>query len=130
MTDIILQTYQVLDEIKNDPNYIELKRLDKLIVENYGKEIFDFQSTKISYDQIMQEGGTYHPDFKEVANKLSEAKKALYSKEEMKMYLDLEKKIQDELNDFIIQITSSISKYIKTPNKLGIVSKGGSCHVG
>lgn len=130
MTEIILQTYQVLDEIKNDPKYIELKRLDKLIVDNYRIEIIDFQSAKISYDQIMQEGGAYHPDFKEAANKLSETKKALYSKEEMKRYLDLEKKLQDELNDFLIKITSSISKYIKTPNKLGIVSKGGSCHVG
>ncbi len=131
MTEIIIQAYEVLDEIKKDPRFLEIKHMDQYIMHHYTQEIKHFQDAKIAYDHIMKEGGHYHPDFKEVVKTYSEAKKTLYEKEEVKRYFELEKMIQDDMNEFIQKIAQSVSPHIKTPNKLGIVSKGGgSCHVG
>ena len=131
MTDIIMQSYCVLDEIKQDDRYQEIKALDQEIIRNYQHEINLFRQTKEKYDQVMSEGGHYHPDFKDVVKAYSDAKTILYQKDEIKRYFILEKELQDEINQFLSEITKHISTHIKTPNKLGIVSKGGgSCHVG
>ncbi|MDO9630050.1 MAG: YlbF family regulator [Acholeplasmataceae bacterium] len=129
MTEIMMQAYQVLDEIKEDSKYKEIKYLDKKMLELYPNEISDFQNAKLKYDSVMSEGGSYHPDFKEAVQKFSESKAVLYSKPEVKRYFEVEKEFQDELNDFLFQMTQSVSSHIQTPNKLGIVKKGGSCHV-
>ena len=131
MTDIIIQAYEVLDEIRRDPRYQEIKAIDQTIIQLFQQEIAHFRKTKEHYDEIMSQGGHYHPDFKEAVKAFSEAKNDLYSKPEVKRYFQLEKEIQDEINDFLIELSQSVSSHIKTPNKLGIVSKGGgSCHVG
>lgn len=131
MTDIILQAYEVLDEIKRDPRYQEIKHIDQMILQFFQDEINHFRKAKEHYDEIMAQGGHYHPDFKEAVKVFSEAKNTLYSKEEIKRYFQLEKEIQDEINAFLSELSQSVSSHIKTPNKLGIVSKGGgSCHVG
>jgi cell fate (sporulation/competence/biofilm development) regulator YlbF (YheA/YmcA/DUF963 family) len=129
MTDIIIQAYNVLDEIKEDSKYIKIKELDQLICKKYQKEMNDFQKAKMNYDQIMSEGGTYHPDFKQSVKQFSDSKTILYSKDEVKQYFQIEKEFQDELNTFLYEMTQAVSSHIKTPDKMGIIKKGGSCHV-
>jgi len=129
MTDIIMQAYQVLDEIKKDKTYQSIKNFDRLVTQLYQEEALSFQKARARYDEVMREGGTYHPDFKDAVRILSEAKTILYSKEEVKTYFDLEKKFETELNDFLFELTQAVSSHIKTPDKLGIIKKGGSCHV-
>lgn len=129
MTEIIMQAYNVLDEIINDPIYQSIKSFDKLIVSKYENEINKFQESKKAYDQVMSEGGTYHPDFKKTVKIFSEAKSNLYQKPEVIEYFELERQFQDQLNAFITELSHSVSNHITTPNKLGIVTKGGSCHV-
>ena len=129
MTEIIMQAYQVLDEIKSDETYLKIKSFNRLVSELYQKETEAFQKARLHYDQVMAEGGTYHPDFKDTIKKLSETKSILYSKEEVKTYFELEKKFETELNDFLHDLTQAVSSHIKTPDKLGIIKKGGSCHV-
>lgn len=129
MTDLIIQAYHVRDEILHDEIYLELKRLDQSIALNYRNEIVSFNQAKESFDRIHQEGGMYHPDYKDASKKLSETKKALYETLEMKRYLELERKLQTELNTFLNDLTEAISPHIKTPDVFGIIKKGGSCHV-
>lgn len=130
MTEIMMQAYNVLDEIKQDETYQEIKRLDRLMGTLYPNEIKLFQDAKATYDQVMKDGGHYHPDFKEAVKKFAEAKADLYSKPELKRYFELEKKFQDELNAFLNTLSKAASEYIKAPDKMGIIKKGGSCHVG
>ncbi len=66
MTEIILQAYHVLDEIRKDQKYIEIKYLDQKMLELYDLEIKLFQQTKLAFDKVMQEGGIYHPDYKDL----------------------------------------------------------------
>jgi cell fate (sporulation/competence/biofilm development) regulator YlbF (YheA/YmcA/DUF963 family) len=129
MTDIIIQAYRVLDELKEDPHYIKMKTLDRLIGERYPNEIQSFHQAKMIYDDVMATGGSYHPDFKQAVQAFSLAKTALYSKPEVIDYFQTEKAFELEINTFLKSMTDSISDHIQTPNKLGIVQKGGSCHV-
>jgi len=129
MTDIIMQAYEVLDEIKNDSVYQSIKTYDRLITDKYSKEIQKFQEAKKKYEQVMADGGKFHPDFKAVVKQFSQSKMELYQKPEVIQYFELEKTFEDELNGFMKELSQSVSDYIKTPNKLGIVTQGGSCHV-
>lgn len=129
MTDIIIQAYQVLDELKQDPNYLLMKSLDQKIAVLYPHEIEAFQKAKQTYEDIMETGANYHPDYKEAIKRLSDTKSELYQKEEVMGYFQAEKAFQDSVNVFLQEMTQTVSSHIKTPNKLGIVQKGGSCHV-
>lgn len=129
MTDIIMQAYNVLDEIKDDPMYQSIKTLDRLITSKYKEEIKVFNQANKVYNQVMAEGGTYHPDYKEAVKTFSQAKSNLYQKQEVVQYFEIEKQFQEQLNDFLTQLSQAVSNHIKTPNKMGIVTKGGSCHV-
>jgi cell fate (sporulation/competence/biofilm development) regulator YlbF (YheA/YmcA/DUF963 family) len=129
MTEIIMQAYNVLDELKIDPLFIQMKELDQQIASLYQKEIQAFARAKEVYEDVMTTGGSYHPDYKNAIRKLSETKSDLYGKPEVMQYVQTEKAFQDMMNEFLQQMTSMVSTHIKTPNKLGIVQKGGSCHV-
>lgn len=129
MTEIIMQAYNVLDELKTDPLFIQMKELDQQIASLYQKEIQAFAKAKEVYEDVMTTGGSYHPDYKNAIRKLSETKSDLYGKPEVMQYVQTEKAFQDMMNEFLQQMTSMVSTHIKTPNKLGIVQKGGSCHV-
>jgi cell fate (sporulation/competence/biofilm development) regulator YlbF (YheA/YmcA/DUF963 family) len=129
MTDIIMQAYHVLDEIRRDSTYQSIQKLDQMIAKLYQDEIEQFQKAKVAYETIMSEGGTFHPDFKDAVKRFSETKAVLYAKPEVKAYFDSEKIFQDELNQFLFDMTQAVSSHIKTPDQMGIVKKGGSCHV-
>lgn len=130
MTDIILQAYNVMDEIVKDHDVITLKKLNKIIDLKYADDIKAFSHAKDVYADIMTTGGHYHPDFKDATIKLSQTKTTLYQKEEVKAYLTLEKKVETKLNNLLKEMTDRISSHIPIPNAIGIVKKGGSCHVG
>lgn len=124
-----MQAYHVLDEILNDEHYQEMKSLNQLIIHHYEHEINQFNQAKESYQQVLQDGGTYHPDFKKYSALLSETKKKLYDTEEMKRYVLLEKTLQTSINSFLADLTEVVSPHIKTPDIFGIIKKGGGCHV-
>lgn len=129
MTDIIIKAYDVLDEILSDPSIEEIKHLNKNIDLLYKKEISAFNDAKIKYQRVLNEGGTYHPDYKQSIKVLSETKKVLYEMPEVKKYLELELEFEAKLNEFLNKISKTISDHIPAPNKFGMIKKGGSCHV-
>ncbi|MCD4827391.1 MAG: YlbF family regulator [Acholeplasmataceae bacterium] len=129
MTDIIMKAYDVLDEILKDPSLPEIKKLNQSIDHNYKLEIKAFNDAKIKYEQVLNEGGTYHPDYKQSIKTLSETKKALYELKDVKKYLELELSFESSLNEFLNTISKTISEHVPTPNKFGMIKKGGSCHV-
>ena len=128
MTKIIVQVYNVLDEFINDIVFQELKENKLIIAEKYKDGAESFKIKRERYEAIMSQGGQYHPDYKETIKELSEAKAILYQKEEVKKYLELEKRLQDNLDDFLIQITKTVSVFIKPKSKFGVINKGGNCN--
>jgi len=129
LTDIILKAYDVLDEFVRDSKFPEIKKYHQQIDQLYKKEIEAFNLAKITYQKIMDEGGTYHPDYKESVKKLSETKKHLYEQPEVKKYLALELELETEINEFLNTLSKTVSSHVPAPNKFGMIKKGGSCHV-
>ncbi len=129
MTEIIMKAYDVLDEIISDPLFFEIKELNQKLDGLYQNEINAFNDAKIKYQKVMDEGGTYHPDYKEVIKLLSETKKTLYETKEVKRFNALELEFESKLNEFLNELTKTISDHVPAPNKFGMIKKGGSCHV-
>jgi cell fate (sporulation/competence/biofilm development) regulator YlbF (YheA/YmcA/DUF963 family) len=129
VTDIIMKAYDVLDEILKDPIIKEIKILNQKIDHVCEKEIKAFNEAKIKYQTILNQGGTYHPDYKQSIKTLSETKKALYEVLEVKKYLELELEFESKLNEFLNTISKTISDHVPAANKFGMIKKGGSCHV-
>lgn len=128
MTEIILEAYHVLDEIKTSDTYIELLKLNSYITNNLNEEYLKYQNLKTKLDKIISMGAKFHPDFKEISTKLLIAKEALYSIKEVKKYLSLKGDVVKELNDFSRSLGSVISNNLNVPNELGIVkTKKGVC---
>lgn len=130
MTEIVMQAYEVADEIIKDERFQRIAKLNKLIDQLYPNEIKAFEEAKILYDDVMQTGGKYHPDFKKTTLLLSETKAKLYNQKEVIEYRQLEREFEQDINAFIFEFTSKVSDHIPSPNAFGLVKKGGSCHVG
>lgn len=126
MTEIMLMAYDLLDDFIELEEYKRLKQLSKIVESKYINEINDFKKSREIYDDIMQYGGIYHPDFKDAARKLSVSKAILYQKNEVQDLLMLEQKVQNILNQLIDDIKDTVSPYLRTPNELGMTRKGGS----
>lgn len=126
MTQLTMKAYDVLDEFINLEVFKTLKQLNKIIEEKYKKEIETFQEAQKAFNEVLDTGGQYHPDYKEKASLLSTHKKALYDKKEMLEYRKLEKEFEDLLNDFLNKMITIISPHIKRRDDF---FKGGTCHV-
>lgn len=129
MTDIIIKAYDVLEEIIKSHKFLEIKELNEKLDHLYRKEVNDYNDAKIAYQNVLNEGGTYHPDYKKTIKHLSETKATLYNKPEVKKYNDLELEFEAELNEFLYELSKSVSSHVPTPNRFGMIKKGGSCHV-
>ncbi|MCK9235748.1 MAG: hypothetical protein WC225_05215 [Acholeplasmataceae bacterium] len=128
MTEIIMKAYDVLEEILQDDKIHQLKVLDKEIESKYHADLKAFEQMKQIYNQVLNEGGAYHPDYAATLKTFSEMKKALYEKEEVARYLQIERKLEQELNAFLNDIAQIVSHYIPRPNPFGLFKKGGNHH--
>lgn len=127
MTNILMLSYDYIDEIKASKDYQRLIWLNKNIEQLYREEIKKFKAKEIEYNDVIAIG-TYHPDFKKVSKEFAEIKKNLYEKPEVKEYFTLDKKIELEINNFLNKIVSNISKNIPVQNEFGFFKGGGSCN--
>ncbi|MFA5560400.1 MAG: YlbF family regulator [Acholeplasmataceae bacterium] len=125
MTELVMQAYNVLVEFKKHPFYLELRKLDQEIEVRHKELIDQFNEAKIKYDLVLEQGGKYHPDFKETIKTLSTIKAELYAKMEVQRYFELEQQFQALINEFLGEMANSISPYIQTPNKLNLLKKKG-----
>lgn len=70
MTEIILQIYPVIDEIKHENQLNQLRYLKNQIEVKYKGLLFEFNQAKLSHEKIMEEGGLHHPDYQKSAKKI------------------------------------------------------------
>lgn len=99
----------IKDEFVNSKEFLEYKNLEKLVYEKYLKEIVAFNNAK----EALEEAKKYHLDLKQKEEVLSKAKKELYSKEEVKRLKELEKILQNELDQISNSIASHFSNKFK-----------------
>ncbi len=117
-TKIINITYDLADELKESFYYKEMIKLDEIIKTKYKEELKEYHKAFIKFDEVYTYGNTYHPDYKKVISEYQQAKKELFSKEEVKKYFEYERKINEILGSLSDEICNAVSKYS---------NKGGSC---
>ena len=111
---------EYVNEIKNDPLFIELLELKKIINDKYQKLIISFKTNESLYNDAKE--GNYLT--KDITNKLINSKKELYNKEEVKRYFELERLFDEKLNSDFNEIKENISNKFESSNWL---FRGGRC---
>lgn len=117
-TKIINITYDLADELKTTETYQQMQKLDKIIKTKYKEELENYQQTFKKFDEVFSTGGVYHPDYENVSKPYLEAKKTLFTKEEVKLYFQNERKINKVLKEISDNIRKNITNY-----KGGILSE-------
>ena len=99
-------------EIMETEDFKELIRVKNELQASYPELLNRFNKAKEKYEEVSQYS-TYHPDYRKVKLELVSAKEALYTNELVKKYKELEKKIQEKLNEASQEIVKAISNNIK-----------------
>ena len=86
-----------VNEITNSDDFKKLIELKRMIDSKYKSEIISFKTAESKYLEASQYG-KYYPNLEELRRDFSNKKMELYSKEEVKTYLELERKINESIN--------------------------------
>lgn len=97
-----------IKELKENPDFIRLIDLKKQIDEKYASLIVSLKNKEAKYLEA-KKYPMYYSNFNEIQNDFVLAKKNLYSKEEVKEYFSLERKIQQIIDEDFNEVKNSIS---------------------
>ena len=100
------------NEITASDEFKELMRVKEQINDEIPQLVNDFKVAKDKYDEVMKYS-SYHPDLKKVRGELVRAKEALYTNPLVIRYKELEKEIQNKLNEVAQEIAKTISANVK-----------------
>ena len=101
------------DEILSLPICQTYKKLQHEILQL----INEFEKAKVSYADVERYGGKYHPDYKDVSERLIEAKSNLFQNPSIKAFKACEKEIQSILDEIAKHISQTIEFKIEKKNK-------------
>ena len=101
-----------VNEIKDSVEFKELIRLKDIIDSKYKDLIIKFKTCESLYLEAKERN--YLDD--SIKNNFIEAKRNLYSKDEVRSYFDLENKINEKLNNDFNEIKQSISNKFSLNN--------------
>ena len=103
-----------VSDITNNDNFKKLIELKKIIDDKNKKEIIAFKTAESKYLEASNYG-KYYPNLEGLRKDFSAKKKDLYSKEEVKQYLELERSINESINADINELKEIIldPKYSK-----------------
>lgn len=108
-----------IDLISDTNEFKRLLELKKIIDTKYPKEIIAFKTAESKYNEAL-DYGKYYPGIDNLRRSLSEKKTILYNKEEVKEYLELERKLDKMLNDDLNELKKSISNKFKTNERFSL----------
>lgn len=101
-----------INNLSDKPEFKRLIELKKYIDSNYARLIVKLKNKEAKYLEAKEYPNQY--DLIKCQKEFSEAKSELYSKEEVKEYFKLERKLNELLNDDINDLKESISnKFMK-----------------
>lgn len=116
---ILDKTDAYIKSIVNSKEFGLMLEMKKKIEEQLNEAILSFKGAQEKYKEALQYG-KYHPDLKEYQQKYSVEKAKLYSNEMVKRYLEIQNNIQRNIDDFITDLTSSISNKFKRMQSIGL----------
>ncbi len=122
--DIMFKAYDVADEIKKTPTYLSLIALKKRIECEKSTLLKEFKEAKEKYYEALKYGN-YHPDLKKYQANLMAIKTKLFNDDLVFEYKNLERQLQQQLNNITNQIKKVVSEEIALVNELGFLEKRG-----
>ncbi len=118
--------YELIDDYFNNlielPEFKRLLELKDIIRKKYSLLIVGFKTNEANYEEAKRYKD-FMGDFDVLREKLVESKRKLYEKEEVKEYFELEKKIQNIINDDLDALKLSISPQFKNNKRNCKVSR-------
>lgn len=118
-TDYIELCEAIGDEILSLPVFQIYKKLQHEM--NHNQEIIqlinEFEKAKELYADVERYGGKYHPDYKEVSQRLIDTKSNLYQNASVKEFKACEKEIQSILDEISNYISQAVEVTVKTKTK-------------
>ena len=118
-TDYIELCEAIGDEILSLPVFQMYKKLQHEM--NHNQEIIqlinEFEKAKELYADVERYGGKYHPDYKEVSQRLIDTKSNLYQNASVKEFKACEKEIQSILDEISNYISKAVEVTVKTKTK-------------
>lgn len=110
---LIRATYDLIDDIKKDKPFNEVKKLKTIVDQNQTVQtmIHAFDKAKQNYEDAKQYG-RHHPDLSNYKKALSKAKSALYQHPDVKAYKQAEHKLQKQLDTIAKSLAGIISENI------------------
>jgi len=123
-TRVLDKTYDLVEEIKQTKDYNRLLELDKILKTDPTLIVLieSFNRIKEKYDDVSKYG-KYHPDLKPVQLELAKQKEEVYTNPIIKEYKQLEKDLQNRLDQISKEIANCVSSKIKHPNEIGLINK-------
>lgn len=132
MAEIILEAYQLADELKNSPEIKEYL-LRKKQMEQCSEAVSlikEFQIAKEHYEEAKR-FGIFHPNYYEAKERAEALQQDLFKQEQIRAFKEAEEKVELLLFQISRTIAEAISPSIKVPNDLDskslFRSKCGSC---
>lgn len=118
-TDYIELCEAIGDEILSLPVFQIYKKIQHEM--NHNQEIIqlinEFEKAKELYADVERYGGKYHPDYKEVSQRLIDTKSNLYQNASVKEFKACEKEIQSILDEISNYISQAVEVTVKTKTK-------------
>ncbi|MFI3329889.1 MAG: YlbF family regulator [bacterium] len=99
-------------EITNTKLFNDLLKVKEQINNEFSDLIKEFKEKRDKYESNKQYE-SYNDSFKTMQLEFQKVKEELYSKEIVKKYFEIERKIQSELNDVATKLARSISDRFK-----------------
>lgn len=123
-TEIMMKTYEVVDEIKSTKAYQELLVLSQKINNNSNllHLIDEHKKWQKKYEDV-KKYGKYHPDLKKVSYEFSLAKETLYTDPLFVEYKKREKEVEKMLNSLSATLAQAVSEKIRYKNEIGLIKK-------
>ena len=110
---------EYINEIKNSDDFKKLIELKKLIDSKYQSLIMSFNVKRDNYFEA-EKNKNYYKDFDLIKKEYIDIKTQLFSKEEVKEYINLENKINNRLDEDFNKVKESISSKFGKSKRINI----------
>ncbi len=117
MTELLIDAYQLADEINESEEVKNYLRLKKAMQEDaqVQKLIQNFQKIKMEYEEA-QRFGIFHPDYHQAKQRAEEFQRKMTEHPLIAAYLEAESKLDQLLYEISTAIAHSVSESIKIPS--------------
>lgn len=131
MAELILDAYQLADELKESPEVQEylIRKKQMEQCSEAQKLILEFQQAKILFEETKR-FGIFHPNYHEAKERAEALQEYMKNQAEIRAFQEAEKRLDQLLFEISNMVAKAVSNSIKVPNDLAVTTgKKKACSV-